>query len=261
MDAKIAQRALGDKFTQALRDTLTLIRHHAGSPTMQEHWKIICDARDAAGNTLFSLEPDGFDQYSLYKLGEELEDRAMRPSSLWIKEDQAFFDAMGTTEETRDLIHTMPSRQTYVFILEAIAGESRVLMTKGHATTNYNYSGTAKLQIKDSTFDFSNPWFQNLWVSESHILGECTRVFLRLTAQPDGSLVDLWDLIDDRPLDKKYAAFLIIREMFAWTCKKAAPPAQYDAATGVFTKTSDTFETIKGLFNEFARWGGSSKVP
>ena len=88
------------------------------------------------------------------------------------------------------------------------------------------------------------------WESASHLFDECLRVLVRLTQQPDGALVALWDLLDAQQYDR----YLVIREIFAWATKEAPAPVPYDAGAAVFTKVSETFTVIQQLVRSFDDW-------
>ncbi len=96
----------------------------------------------------------------------------------------------------------------------------------------------------------SRPWF---WSSKDHFLDECVRVLARLTEKPDGALVSLWDLLDER----EYRRFIVVREIYAWTVKKAQPPVPYDPEAAIFTKTPGTFNAIQDLLRAFHEWESS----
>lgn len=102
----------------------------------------------------------------------------------------------------------------------------------------------------------------HLWETAASLVDECKRVFFRLTSKQDGTLVPLWDLIDEWPMYKengkgeidKNAAHTIICEVFRLTCERATPPVPYDPVNAVFTKTSETFDAIQQLMRGFIEW-------
>ncbi len=116
----------------------------------------------------------------------------------------------------------------------------------------------------------SQPDYSVLWNSSAHLLDECKRVFFRLTQYPDGALIPLWDLIDDKSQpskkdyagpDPKYMSYVIIWQLLAWAAMDASPPMPFDLKNAVFTKTSDTFEAIQHLLQGFASWNELGKKP
>ena len=109
-----------------------------------------------------------------------------------------------------------------------------------------------------------------LRLSSADLVDECQRVFFRLTSKPDGSLVPLWDLLDDWPRfvsfqygedyrDLKRAVHRVIKLVLARACEISAPPVSYDPLTAVFTKTSETFFMIQELNRAFEAWHSSKK--
>ncbi len=118
-------------------------------------------------------------------------------------------------------------------------------ITRTHQLISIN---ALKKQVKFWNETVVKNW--NFWRAEDQCLEECVHVLVRLTERADGALVLLWDLIDERDYDR----FLILREIFGWAARQAAPPVPYDPVNAVFTKVSGTFRAIEDLMRAFTDW-------
>ncbi len=106
----------------------------------------------------------------------------------------------------------------------------------------------------------------DVWMNLNHLRDECKRVFFRLTEHPDGALVPLWDLIDekeadpDRDVNLLYKSYIIIWQILAWVSQKTPLPVPFDRENAVFTKISGTLGAVQQLMQAFASWKGKEKV-
>ena len=132
--------------------------------------------------------------------------------------------------------------------------------------TFYNEYPPSVPDFREPTLFYTS--LNKLWHSRDHLFDECKRVFFRLTQHPDGALVPLWDLIDDKfhpdathysGPEPKYLSYVLIWQLFAWAAKDAPLPVPFDPANAVFTKTSGTFEAIQQLLRGFASWSTEGK--
>lgn len=108
--------------------------------------------------------------------------------------------------------------------------------------------------------DLKIPYFTGLPIINSYELIEISiRILFRLTQKPNGSMVPLWDLLDDS--SEKYltknALYNFIKYIWQKTSEITPCPVGYDPINAVFKKEDDTFSIIEHLRLSFAEWNRS----
>ncbi len=173
--------------------------------------------------------------------------------------DLRYFSNINAPPELIDAMGTLPVTRDFSFFIATVqdGGDFGVWDPSEPGFKLYKVINEKTDWTYEAVFD-AEEW-ADLWGSEEQILNECQRVFLRLTERPDGSFVDLWDLIDSRPMAKKNVAYQVIKAVLKETCASRPPPVQYDPETGVFTKDSVAFEAIRSLQKAFLEWGRGDK--